>query len=64
MLGRLLEDSFMVSMIKSDWDLTIFFQRPVSAVLGVITVILWSGPFIAVFRKWRIAAKGEKAKTG
>jgi TctA family transporter len=52
-LGRLLEDSFMVSMIKSDWDLTVFFQRPVSAILGVVTVILWSGPFIAVFRKWR-----------
>jgi putative tricarboxylic transport membrane protein len=46
-LGRLLEDSFMVSMIKSDWDLTVFFQRPVSAVLGVITILLWSGPFIA-----------------
>ncbi|MCJ7829861.1 MAG: tripartite tricarboxylate transporter permease, partial [Desulfobacterales bacterium] len=32
-LGRLLEDSFMVSMIKSDWNLTIFFHRPVSATL-------------------------------
>jgi len=56
-LGRLLEDSFMVSMIKSDWDLTIFFQRPVSAILGVITVILWSSPFIATFRSWRRESK-------
>ena len=62
-LGRLLEDSFMVSMIKSDWDLTVFFQRPVSAVLGAITIILWSGPFIAVFRKWRREVKNNKAET-
>ncbi len=62
-LGRLLEDSFMVSMIKSDWDLTIFFQRPVSAILGVITIVLWSGPFIAVFRKWRAADREKKVET-
>ena len=49
-LGRLLEDSFMVSMIKSDWDLTAFFHRPVSAILGVVTIILWSSPFIAALR--------------
>jgi len=61
-LGRLLEDSFMVCMIKSDWDLTVFFQRPVSAVLGVVTVILWSGPFIAVFRKWRRDVKESKVE--
>jgi TctA family transporter len=61
-LGRLLEDSFMVSMIKSDWDLTVFFHRPVSAVLGVITIILWSGPFIAVFRKWRQDVKDADAE--
>jgi TctA family transporter len=48
-LGRLLEDNFMVSMIKSDWNLTVFFQRPVSAVLGVITLILWTSPFIAAW---------------
>lgn len=49
-LGRLLEDSFMVSMIKSEWVLTEFFSRPVSAVLGVITIILWSSPFLAAWR--------------
>ncbi|PIE33415.1 C4-dicarboxylate ABC transporter permease [candidate division KSB3 bacterium] len=50
-LGRLLEDSFMVSMIKSDWNLSVFFQRPVSAVLGVVTLILWLSPFIAAWRR-------------
>ncbi|UCF92003.1 MAG: tripartite tricarboxylate transporter permease [Desulfobacterales bacterium] len=56
-LGRLLEESFMVSMIKSDWDLTVFFHRPVSAVLGVITVILWSSPVIAAWRGRRRVAE-------
>ena len=50
-LGRLLEDSFMVSMIKSDWDPWVFFQRPVSAALGVVTVLLWCGPLVAAFRR-------------
>jgi len=49
-LGRLLEDSFMVSMIKSEWDLTIFFHRPISAILGVITLILWTSPFLNALR--------------
>ncbi|NIS61513.1 MAG: C4-dicarboxylate ABC transporter permease [Proteobacteria bacterium] len=52
-LGRLLEDSFMVSMIKSEWDLTVFFHRPVSALLGVITIILWASPFIGALRARR-----------
>ena len=55
-LGRLLEDNFMVSMIKSEWDLTSFFSRPVSAVLGVVTMILWISPFVANFRAKKKAA--------
>ena len=50
-LGRLWEDSFMASMIKSDWDLTVFFHRPLRAVLGVITLILWTSPFVAAWLK-------------
>jgi TctA family transporter len=52
-LGRLLEDSFMVSMIKSEWDLTFFFHRPVSAILGVVTIILWLSPLITIYRNRR-----------
>jgi len=50
-LGPLLEDSFMVSMIKSDWDLFFFFHRPVSGVLGLLTLLIWLSPLIAVFRR-------------
>ncbi|MBW1960909.1 MAG: tripartite tricarboxylate transporter permease [Deltaproteobacteria bacterium] len=50
-LGRLLEDNFMVSMIKSEWDLTYFFHRPVSAILGVITITLWLSPLFNMLWK-------------
>ncbi len=50
-LGRMLEDNFMVSMIKSEWDLTCFFQRPLSAVLGIITITIWVLPFLSAFLK-------------
>ena len=58
-LGRLLEDSFMVSMIKSEWDLAVFFHRPVSAVLGVITIFLWASPFIGALRARRRVKKDQ-----
>jgi len=58
-LGCLLEDSFMVSMIKSEWDLTVFFHRPISAMLGVITIILWTSPFIGALRARRQADKNQ-----
>jgi len=57
-LGRLLEDSFMVSMIKSEWDLPYFFHRPVSTLLGVITICLWLSPLITIlYRRRRRTAK-------
>jgi TctA family transporter len=60
-LGRLLEDSFMVSMIKSEWDLTYFFHRPVSALLGVITVALWLSPLFTLMWKRLRKRPGQRA---
>ena len=61
-LGRLLEENFMVSMMKSDWDLTVFFQRPISAVLGVVTLVLWLAP--AVLALWSAWARRSAAQGG
>ncbi len=36
-------------MIKSEWDLTLFFMRPISAILGTFTLIVWLFPFLATF---------------
>lgn len=52
-LGDMLENTFMQSMIKSEWDLTSFFSRPISATLGIITISLWFSPLIVKFiKKW------------
>jgi len=49
-LGGLLEDSFMTSMIKANGDFLTFFERPVSAFLGAVTILIWLSP---LFLKWR-----------
>jgi hypothetical protein len=38
-----------ISVIKSAWDLTLFFIRSISAMLGTITVMIWLFPFPATF---------------
>ena len=43
-LGSMLEENFITSMIKSDGDLFGFFQRPIAAGLGVATIIVWFWP--------------------
>lgn len=39
-LGPILENQFMVSMIKSSWNWMSFFDRPVALVLMLLTIIL------------------------
>ncbi|WP_037062752.1 tripartite tricarboxylate transporter permease [Pseudonocardia acaciae] len=39
-LGPIVEKNFMQSVIKTDWDLTQFFTRPISATLMVITLLV------------------------
>jgi TctA family transporter len=57
-LGPLLEDSFMTSMIKADGDLLGFVSRPIAATLGAATLALWLlPPLIRLFRG-RSAASG------
>jgi len=43
-LGTMLEDNFMSSMIKADGDLLGFFSRPIAATLGVAVILLWLIP--------------------
>jgi TctA family transporter len=53
-LGEMLEQNFMTSMIKADGDPLFFFERPIAAVLGAMTLLIW-GAMI-----WR-GFKGKKA---
>lgn len=53
-LGGMLEQNFITSMIKADGNFLAFFERPVSGTLGVATILLWSSPiFIGLWRRWR-----------
>ncbi len=40
-LGEMLEQNFMTSMIKSDGSFLGFFERPIAGVLGAMTVLIW-----------------------
>lgn len=51
-LGNLLENSFMMSMMKSDWNLMAFFDRPISAALGAVALLTWFAPlFMPIIKK-------------
>ena len=52
-LGEMLESSFMTSMIKADGSLLAFFERPVAAVLGLVTLGLWAWIFVGFARGMR-----------
>ena len=43
-LGEMLEQNFVTSMIKADGNLLAFFGRPVAATLGVLTFAAWFLP--------------------
>jgi putative tricarboxylic transport membrane protein len=43
-LGPMLEQNFITSMIKSNGDLLAFFERPIAAGLGVLTIAVWLLP--------------------
>ncbi|RUT29296.1 C4-dicarboxylate ABC transporter permease [Arsenicitalea aurantiaca] len=41
-LGGMFERTFMSSMLRTGGDLLGFFERPIAATLGVITLLLWA----------------------
>jgi TctA family transporter len=45
-LGGMLEENFITSMIKSDGNLLAFFDRPVAAALAGLTVAVWFLPLL------------------
>jgi putative tricarboxylic transport membrane protein len=54
-LGGMLEENFITSMIKSDGNLLAFVSRPIAATLAVVTVLVWIMPVVmALLRKRRV----------
>ncbi len=58
-LGGLLEDSFMTSMIKADGQFIAFFERPVAAILGVVTIAIWLTPLVVRWRRRGMSPAGD-----
>ena len=57
-LGPILEQNFMVSAIKSKWDLLSFFERPVAILLLICTIGIFMSGFY--FRKLKIGKTGTE----
>src|SRR3954464_7832475 len=45
-LGGMLEENFVSSMIKADGNLLAFFSRPIAAGLGALTIAIWLFPLL------------------
>src|SRR5438876_6003793 len=59
-LGGMLEESFVTSMIKSDGSLLAFFERPVASTLGALTLAAWLLPLL-LRRLRQLAGIGQPA---
>ncbi len=45
-LGGMLEEHFIFSMIKADGDFLMFFSRPIACGLGIFALLIWFFPII------------------
>jgi putative tricarboxylic transport membrane protein len=45
-MGRLVEEHLMTSLIKVQGDLTRFFERPIATALAVFTLVVWLLPLV------------------
>jgi putative tricarboxylic transport membrane protein len=55
-LGGMLEENFITSMIKSNGNLAAFFSRPIAAGLAVLTILVWVAPsLLRLLRARRLA---------
>jgi len=49
-LGGMMEENFITSMIKSNGDLGAFLARPIALCLAVLCLLIWSWPLLAKLR--------------
>jgi len=61
LLGKMLEDHFISSMIKSDGNLLAFVERPIAAGLALLTVGIWTGSAYFALKRKRAAARAIPA---
>jgi putative tricarboxylic transport membrane protein len=52
-LGGMLEQNFVTSMIKADGRVSAFFDRPIAAGLGIATLLIWVSPLALAWLRRR-----------
>jgi TctA family transporter len=57
-LGAMLEENFIASMIKADGNFLAFFERPIAGSLGVLTLVVLSVPLIRRLFATRMVSPG------
>jgi TctA family transporter len=45
-LGGMLEQNFVTSLLKADGDPMAFFNRPIAGILGLVTLLVWVTPLL------------------
>ncbi|MEO1090751.1 MAG: tripartite tricarboxylate transporter permease [Pseudomonadota bacterium] len=50
-LGPMIEDNFMRSYMRYQGDLSGFFDRPIAAVLGAVTLLIWTALIVRYVRE-------------
>jgi len=51
-LGAMLEENFISSMIKADGSFIAFFQRPIAGGLAALTILVLSWPALRWALRW------------
>ncbi len=59
-LGRMLEENFVTSLIKADGHFDAFFNRPIAGALGLVTVAVWVSPLMIWW--WRRRVRRASAR--
>jgi len=54
LLGKMLEENFITSMIKSDGSWIAFVERPIAAGLAIFTLLLWGGSGWLAWRRRKL----------
>ncbi len=50
-LGTMLEEHFFSSLVKADGNFLVFFERPIAATLGALTLAIWLWPLVRRLRR-------------
>jgi len=61
-LGAMLEEHFIASMIKADGRLLAFFERPIACGLGIVTLLVLAVPLLRLFFRTRMRVPGGGTK--